>query len=121
MITSMQIYWLLMATNVKVLFTVAGIVLIMISFMMIPAGLEMFIGKDTKSNKLYWITTLIVFLVSLVIIVVATFIPTTKQLAVILVAPKVINNEQVQKLPNQVLELANEWLEELKPKGVEVK
>jgi hypothetical protein len=45
------------------------------------------------------------------------FIPTTKQMAVIMVAPKVINNEQVQKLPNQVLELANEWLEELKPKG----
>ena len=29
--------------------------------------------------------------------------------------PVIVNNEQVQELPNKVVELANEWIDELKP------
>lgn len=43
-------------------------------------------------------------------------IPSTKEMAAILILPKVLNNEKVQELPNNLLTLANEWIEELKPK-----
>lgn len=43
--------------------------------------------------------------------------PTTKQMAIVVVLPKIINNEKVQGIPEKVLGLANDWLEELKPNG----
>ena len=46
----------------------------------------------------------------------ALFIPTTKEMCAIKVIPIIANNEEVQKLPNKVVGLANEWLEELSPK-----
>lgn len=41
--------------------------------------------------------------------------PTTKQAAAIIMVPAIVNNEEVQKLPDNILRLANEWLEELGP------
>ena len=44
-------------------------------------------------------------------------IPTTSQMAAIIVAPKIINNEQVQKIPEKLLELGNKqvdkWIKDL--------
>lgn len=40
------------------------------------------------------------------------FIPTTSEMAAILVLPRIINNEKVQELPGNVLDLANEWIKE---------
>ena len=44
------------------------------------------------------------------------FIPTTKEMCAIKIIPRVVNNEKVQELPEKFVELANEWVEELKPK-----
>lgn len=43
------------------------------------------------------------------------FLPTTKQMAAIVVIPKVVNNEKVQNIGNELHELAIDWLNELKP------
>ncbi len=51
-----------------------------------------------------------------------TFIPSTKQMAAIMIVPKIVNNEKVQTIGNKVYDLAVEWMEELKPnKESEVK
>jgi hypothetical protein len=102
-------------TFLGVLFTV-WIFLFVISGFVVAIG----INENDWSKKLV-VLPISAFIIASLILIIGTFLPNTKQMAVILVAPKVINNEQVQKLPNQVLELANEWLEELKPKGSEVK
>jgi len=47
------------------------------------------------------------------------FLPTTKQACAIYVIPRIVNNKEVQELPEKVVDLANEWLEELKPKKKE--
>lgn len=39
-------------------------------------------------------------------------IPDTKQAAVIYCLPKIVNNEQVQKIPEKLLDLSNTWLDE---------
>jgi hypothetical protein len=55
----------------------------------------------------------------LVILIVATaLIPTTKQMAAIIVLPKIVNNEVVQQIPDKILGLGLEWLNELKPATV---
>lgn len=47
------------------------------------------------------------------------FLPTTKQLAFILVAPKVIeavqSNKTLTHIPGKLVTLADEWIEELRP------
>lgn len=43
------------------------------------------------------------------------FIPTTKEMAAILILPKIINKEKAQELPDNLLNLANEWIKELSP------
>lgn len=54
---------------------------------------------------------LIIFLCCFVFtLMAALFIPTTKQAAAIIVVPKIINNESVKKLPDNLVELANEWV-----------
>lgn len=53
--------------------------------------------------------------------ILAILVPTTKQLAAIYLIPKVVNNEQVQKIPENVLNLLNsklnEWTGEDKSPG----
>ena len=44
----------------------------------------------------------------------ATVIPSTKQLAAIIVIPKIVNNEKVQSVSLNLLDLTNEWLKKQK-------
>jgi hypothetical protein len=49
-------------------------------------------------------------------------IPSTKQMAAIMIVPKIANSEKVQTIGNKVYDLAVEWMEELRPtKRIEVK
>lgn len=42
-------------------------------------------------------------------------IPTTKEMAAILIVPKVANSEKVQEIGGRLYDLATEWMEELRP------
>lgn len=59
--------------------------------------------------------SIMVLLPALLFLISAFFVPNTKEYCAIKVIPKIINNKEVQELPNKVVELANEWIEELKP------
>jgi hypothetical protein len=48
-------------------------------------------------------------------ILVLAFTPSTKQMAAIMIVPKIANNEKVQTIGNKVYDLAVEWMDELKP------
>lgn len=47
------------------------------------------------------------------------FLPTTKEMAAILVVPKVANSEKVQEMGGRLYDLAVEWMEELHPAKAE--
>lgn len=51
--------------------------------------------------------------VTTLFIAVATFIPSTKQLAAIMIVPRIVNNEKVQTVGNELYTLAFDWLKEL--------
>ena len=109
--TSWQIYWLLMLDNIGILALIIGFFGTIGSIPLAIAVLEEYF----ESSKIS-LLVLLVPILTVSIFMGGFFIPSTKQMAVILVAPKIINNEQVQKLPQQVLDLANDWMNELKPK-----
>lgn len=50
-----------------------------------------------------------------------SLIPSTKQMAAIIIIPKIVNNQKVQEIPDKLLSLAEAWMEELKPSQEEKK
>lgn len=56
-----------------------------------------------------------VLLPALLLLLSAFFIPNTKEICAMKIIPKIVNNEEVQELPNKIVEFANDWIEELKP------
>ena len=107
-ITAETIYWVTRADNFQTFF-------IVLSSILIFSGLFVLVVNLTESKSLnYWL--LICPLLGLFLFFVACFIPSTKVLAAMYILPKVVNNEQIQQIPTKLLDLTNEWLEELKPK-----
>ena len=50
-----------------------------------------------------------------VTLLIDALIPTTKEMAAMIVIPGVLNNEKVQTVGNRLYDLALEWMEELRP------
>lgn len=67
--------------------------------------------SDMASDKMCAWGIVAIILIS----VIMTFTPSTKQMAAIMIVPKITNSEKVQTIGNKVYDLAVEWMEELKP------
>jgi hypothetical protein len=71
--------------------------------------------KQSSENSLSWFKILKRFvpipLVCFVFLMVGIMFPTTNQMATIIVAPKIINNEQIQQIPEKLLELGNKQID----------
>jgi len=57
--------------------------------------------------------------VGILFVLLAILIPTTKQACIIYVLPKIANNEQIQQIPQKLLDIGNkaldEWIKEYTP------
>ena len=73
------------------------------------------IGMALDLDDHWWLPKLTVALAILSLLVV-TFVPSTKQMAAIIVLPKLANSEKIQTVGNRLYDLAVEWMDELKPK-----
>jgi len=49
---------------------------------------------------------------------IVSLLPSTKEMAIIYVVPKIINDESVAKIPGKLVQLSSEWLEELRPVNI---
>ena len=121
MITPSTIYLITRATPISNILTGFALITGIAS-----ASLALFYGvakatSDKESIKcircLLWPVTaaFAVFLVT------SVAMPTSKELAAIIVIPKIANSESVQQFGDGIVALANQWLEELSPKKVEAK
>lgn len=140
MITHAQMYWLVKLDDIRgfvdgifglpILAIVAGVlggVTFTIMYMFAGNGsYEMFSGKtdeqfeDIRQTLWKWrgkCVALILAGVGAAVVLSVTYhlIPTTKQMAAVLVVPGVVNNEKVQTVGNKLYDLAVEWMEELRP------
>lgn len=132
--TGSQIYWLLMLDSVKEVCFGFSFLFGIISIAVTVCFIVGLVGTATSPEESKWsgwhkgeykkfgkiFTPLFYIIVpfTLIFITASNMLPTTKQMATIIVVPKILNNAEVQKIPNNVVELANDWIKELKPENV---
>lgn len=116
MITPFQMYLLLMLDSICVVTAIITIVLAFITFIIGVMSVANDVNEEDRESARKLLKYLVpVFLLSLLL---AVFIPNTKQAATIFLVPKVLNNEKVQDigqngldLANNLLKLSNEYIE----------
>lgn len=118
MITENSIYWITRLDYFCNFCWAMGILLVIFAtFGVIVGFINWFEEEDKRGLKLF----LPALFLSLLIVFGSLFIPTTKEMCAIKIIPKITNSEKVQELPNKVVDLAEEWIEELKPKKEKIK
>ena len=125
MITGWEIYWFTRLDPLKGLTgttAVIGLFLSFLMFLLYPAFCDIFEYDEEKRKKSLALTTrlqIAVFSTTVLCAFAYALTPTTREMAAIKVIPMIANSESMQKLGdvgNNMLDLANEWLRELKPK-----
>jgi len=123
MITEWQMYLLVMLDNIKEFLLVLGIVTGVIAgltlLIVLVSGGEGDMSKET-AKKLLKLCAWTMLPIVILIFGLRSVVPSTRQMAVIVVTPKIANsvsdNKELQKLPDNIVNLANSWIDELKPK-----
>lgn len=109
MITPTQMYWLVTLDGIKGLM----VALCAVSAIAIIAAIICWVENDSNKAQRFAVASVAVLLIALMG---AAFIPSTKQMAAILVVPRIVNSEKVQTVGNKLYDLAVEWMDELKPR-----
>ena len=107
MITTTQMYWIVILDNI-----IVATVILMGIFLI--GSIAAFGYASTERN--HWWLPILSSIALLTTLVIGAFIPSTKQMAAILVVPKIANSEKVQTVGNRLYELAVEWMDELRPR-----
>lgn len=124
MITGWEIYWFTRLDPLKGIVgttAVIGLIISVLMFLLYPAFCDIFDYDEEKRKKsLTWTVRLqvAVFSATVLFAFAHALTPTTREMAAIKVIPMIANSESVQKLGDvgdNMLDLANEWLQELKP------
>ena len=142
--TSMQLYWFLKLDSlielvkiflmpINIMLAISGLLFIATLIALAAVrDLDDYTGKPSytpeqiKTLDAMWgrirklsLIFLAIFLPLFIIFNTAVkMIPTTKQMAVIYVVPKIMENKTIQELPNKFVKLADEWIEEFRPENV---
>jgi hypothetical protein len=139
-ITTMQMYWLVKLDNIIdiienlgclqvpiIIFALAGaIALTLLYFFAGNGDYDIFEGKSNEEFQVIKIklwkysgtcikTGIISAGVAIALGIISDMIPSSKQMAAIMIVPKIANSEKVQTIGNKMYDLAVEWMEELKP------
>lgn len=102
--------------------SVICLITFVVMFVAYPILCEVFeYDEGMKKKSIAWTawSHIAVLVVAVMSALAYAMIPTTKEMAAIKVVPMIANSESVKKLGdvgNNMLDLANEWLVELKPK-----
>ena len=111
-ITPALVYWITRIEDFKFLGIVVGTIGVFIgTFLFLPMNDDCFDNSEKavmrKAQKLLLLAGAIGFLL-------AVFLPTRKEMAAIIVIPRIANSETVSEIGDGVKTLAAEWLEELR-------
>lgn len=140
MITPSQIYWLAKLDDIRSFFTdgfLSGIILASVIIGAIASALLTIVYpmsccdtdkeiSDTvkQARNMSYGVLITGVILGIVTNFIAAFIPSTKQMAAIVVIPRIANSETVSELGDlgkDLVGLAKEWVEEIRPKKKEAK
>jgi hypothetical protein len=132
--TSFNIYWLVKLDDIRSMLNGEGLLLLVVLITLASMVMWVFhLGNNSSEDSfsraivksIMWprrVLTMVSIFAILVITLGQALIPSTKQMAVIIVVPKIVNsaiaNEELKKLPGKLIELSGEWMEELRPQNV---
>ena len=115
--SGMSLYYLLKLTTIGyALYWVGGIFLAFVAVSAICTAARCICGDKNWWDVFKKFKPKTCIAIGTIIIMVAVVLPTSKQMAIIYVVPKVANGQMVQKIPQKILLLSEEWFEELRPK-----
>lgn len=132
MITPSSIYWLTRLDNINILLLLLVAGAIALSCIMFTGYAEdkefaenyadkkrkgRELAKAEKKRRIGLTSSIIGFILAIGM----PFIPSTKEMAAIIVIPRIANSESVQQLGEGIITLAQDWLKELSPKKEETK
>lgn len=130
--TEWQMYWLLALDNIRSTLMgaiIVGIIITIVGFITgafsraIAEQDKSWYPKDAATAKRFsaWcfrVTRWLAF-ATVPFILLWTFVPSTKQMAAIIVVPKLVlaveSNERIQFLPDKLLDLTDSWIDDLTP------
>lgn len=119
--TESTVYWVVMMDNISMAITLMFGLFILATLLTAFVAGSLADEGDIESALYMTYAFGCCLVLSIFCLAGIAFVPNTKQAAAIYVLPRVVNNEQLQQLPNKLLELSNEWLDELKPRKEESK
>ncbi len=106
-------YWITRLDGIALFFLASGMGLLMLGTAFFILWKTHFGDESFDSDRS---NLPIVFPILGIFMLIATALtPSTKEMVAILIVPRIVNNEKVHEIPSKVLDLATEWLEELKP------
>lgn len=115
MITAWDIYWITRLDGLNLFmgliagFSLTGaLVLLIVRVMASDAYFE----YEKKICKQWFRPFTAVTIMGVVFMAISIFIPTTKEVAAIYMIPKIVNNEKIQKLPDNAVNFLNKKFEE---------
>ena len=124
-ITTAQMYWLTRLTPLGhgvafIIFILAALTFgLLISGLLMQDPCEFRDETHGIGRKLVKASSFVAVL-AVILLIANCLLPTTKDMAAILIIPRVANSEKVQTVGNHLYDLACEWMEELRPaKGKE--
>lgn len=128
MITTSQMYWLTRLDGIVTLLSLLASFFCVVSVIMFVSGrcdctavkqwswdTDKSIAARHEFGRKQCKAGLVMFPVGVLLYVLLVMVPTTKQMAAILVIPRIANSEKVQQAGNKLYDLAVEWMDELKP------
>lgn len=118
-ITPMQMYWLtrLSSLGQGLAFIIFLVFILALTHLIAGCIMQDYDFSDSthkRGIKLIKISPLLAVM-AVVLLIVNCLLPTTREMAAILIVPRIANSEKVQTVGNHLYDLAVEWMEELRP------
>ena len=112
------IYWITRLDALNALFLFFTIVLLIaLATVLINWSIEFIIDSTYVLNKkTKTICSYIIFLLSISVALLA-IVPSSKEMAAIIVVPKISNAMIESEIPQKIMNLADDWLEKFEPKN----
>lgn len=113
-ITPFEIYLVMQMDSFCVLFSV--LFLFMGGLALASVFVVCEYDTENKRRTLFKKVLMVTATLSVVSLLLAVFIPSSKTVAAMYVVPKIVNNENVQKIPDEMLQLFRESIKDMTPR-----
>lgn len=114
-----DLYWLTRLDSLRELMSGFALLFLMVGVLYIVPRLVSWADSDVPKifrSRVAFVLSVLAVVVGLVLVAGKAFVPTTKEMAAIKVIPMITNNEDVKEIGKDVLDLAKDYVKELKSK-----